>query len=405
MAAPPNPRLLIINSEEVSAWIEKGEVVPRYFNPGDVFESVDLLLTNDDRPDPQALAVMAGDAPIRVHNLPAGRHLLRWTLGYQPRLMRRWAAGAVNIAKALEPNLVRCYGANINAFAASEIKRKVGLPYAVSLHINPDVDVRGRAGGRVERLKMAALARLERRALLDADLVLPVYEPIVPFLRRIGVERYQVAYNMLNDSGICRKTEYAAGEPFEIVSVGRQIAEKRPADLIRAVARLPATRLTLIGDGPEHELLREVAKSSGAGDRIVFRRSVENAELCRMLPAFDLFATHSEYYELSKAVLEAFVSGLPVLLNRRTGDPVPELTPDICMFCESSTEGYRAGLERLIAEPGLRETLGQAAADHAQGSWSPEATEERLASIYRDLLALRSRGFVAAVPSHASPHL
>lgn len=379
-------RLLIVNSEEISAWMDKGEVVPRYFNPGEVFDSIDLLLTNDDRPDPDLLGVMAGRARIRVHNLPTGRHLLRRTLGYQPGLLRRWARGAVELAGAVDPDLVRCYGANVNSFAASEIKRRLGVPYAVSLHINPDVDVRGRAGNRSEALRMAALARLERRGLREADLVLPVYESIAPFLRRIGVERYEVAYNMLHGEDLRRKTDYSAGEPFEIISVGRQIPEKRPSDLIRAVAKLPATRLTVVGDGPDHQMLRDLAASSGAGDRVVFERSVPNDELCRRLPSFDLFATHSEYYELSKAVLEAFVTGLPVLLNRRAGDQVPELTPEICMQVESSAAGYRGGLERMIAEPQLRESLGSAAAERARQSWSPEATEARFASIYRGLL-------------------
>jgi glycosyltransferase involved in cell wall biosynthesis len=381
------PRLLIINSEEISAWMDKGEVIPRYFNPGDVFDSIDLLLTNEDQPDPELLQILAGRARITVHNLPTGPHLLRHTLGYQPWLLRRWADGAVQIARAVGPDLVRCYGANLNAFAASEVRRRLGIRYAVSLHINPEVDVRARATGSAEGLRMRALARLERRGLLGADLVLPVYEAIVPLLRRIGVKRYEVAYNMLHDDGLRRKTGYTAGEPFRIIGVGRQIPEKRPEELIRAVAELPGTHLTLVGDGPQHDELRQIAVESGAPDRVIFERSVPNGELCARLPTFDLFATHSEYYELSKAVLEAFVTGLPVLLNRRTGDPVPELTPDICVLTEPTVQGYRAELERLIADPKLRERLGSAAAARAEERWTPRATETRFAEIYRGLLS------------------
>lgn len=381
-----DPSLLVVNSEAVSEWIAKGEVVPRYLNPGNVFAHIDLLLTNDDRPDPDALRVMAGEASIQVHNLPTAPKLLTRTLGYRPRLLRGWTDRAVELARDLRPSLVRCYGANLNLAAAIEIRRELGVPVAVSLHINPDVDVRARRMSPADRVRAHAAKSLERRGLRAADLVLPVYEPIVSFLERIGIERYEVAYNMLNGENLARKTDYSSTPPFKIISVGRQIAEKRPADLIRAVAQLPQTQLTVVGDGPDHELLQELAMSCGAGDRVVFERSVSNDELCRRLQHVDLFATHSDYFELSKVVLEAFVTGLPVLLNRRRGEPVPELTPEICMLVESSVDGYRAGLERLIAQPELRERLGRAAAARADQQWSPQATEARFAAIYRDLL-------------------
>jgi glycosyltransferase involved in cell wall biosynthesis len=281
---------------------------------------------------------------------------------------------------------VRCYGAHLNAFAALEIRRELGVPFVVSLHINPDEDIRGRLTGFGDRLRAKALSRLERRTLREADLVLPVYQSIVPYLERIGVQRYEVAYNLLPASSLRRKRDYALHEPVEIVSVGRQIPEKLPLRLIEAVAGLPSTRLTLIGDGPEHERLRRAAVESGAAERIAFERVVPNDVLCRRLPEFDVFATHSEYWELSKAVLEAFLSGLPVVLNRRRGEPVPELTDDICVLVEDSAAGYGRALQQLIADPDLRRSLGEAAAERADRLWSPTQTEARLVGVYRRLL-------------------
>ena len=382
-----NPRrLLVIVSEAISEWIGKGEVVPRYFNPGDLFDRVDLILTNDDRPDASAVRAMVGDAEIGVHNLPTGESFFRRTWGYHPAQLRRWARGAVELAAEIEPDLVRCYGANLNAFAAAEIKRILGIPYLVSLHINPDVDVRPHMRGLGPRVRSTALARIERGALRDADLVLPVYRSIVPFLERIGVSRYEVAYNMLAPNRLARKREYPIEGDAAIISVGRQIQQKRPVDLIRAVARTPGAQLTLIGDGPDHEMLRETARATGAADRFHFERAVPNEELCQRLPEFDLFATHSEYYELSKAVLEALIAGLPVLLNRRTGDPIPEVDDEIALLVESSTEGYESGLQRLLGDDALRKRLGTAAADRAAHEWVPEVTEPRFVEIYRDLL-------------------
>ena len=103
--------------------------------------------------------------------------------------MRRWAAPIVALAARARPLLVRCHGNLWNGFAAAEVKRRLGIPYVVSLHCNPDVDsFRGRHGGDwKKRLIGAALQEVEALTLRQADLVLPVYDPVVPYLRRHGV--------------------------------------------------------------------------------------------------------------------------------------------------------------------------------------------------------------------------
>jgi glycosyltransferase involved in cell wall biosynthesis len=387
----PKRVLMIIVSENVSEWLAKGEIVDRYYNPGDLFGEVHLVLTNDDRPDISLLQRAAGRARVEVHNVPPPPHAFRRTLAYRPLLLRRWAAGAVALAARVRPNVVRCHGANLNAFAACEIKRRLGIPYAVSLHINPDEDLRGRAAGRRERLWLASLRAVERHALRRADVVLPVYRAIVPYLNRLGVSRYQVAYNVLNGEHLTRKRDYALHDPVRVISVGRQFDAKNPEQLIRAVAALPDVELTLVGDGPLHERLREVARESGAGDRVGFRRNASNNALCRLLAEQDIFATHSEYWELSKAVLEALLAGLPVVLNRRQGAPVPELTPELAILVENEPEGYAEALRRLISDGERRERLGRTAAAYAHDHWAPEKTEQAIVEIYLGLLGETAR--------------
>jgi glycosyltransferase involved in cell wall biosynthesis len=324
---------------------------------------------------------------VFVHNSPAPSGTFRRTLGYRPRLLRSWATRVVAIASAAKPDLVRCYGANLNAYAASEIKRQLGIPYAVSLHINPDEDVRGRATGVRNRVQLHALRAVERHALRRADLVLPVYEPIVPYLRRLGVTRYRVAYNVLNGRYLRRKSSYALHEPVRVISVGRQFAAKNPEQLIRAVGSLPNVRLTLVGDGPFHELLERTAEATRAPERFVFHRALPNNELCELLASQDVYATHSDYWELSKSVIEALLTGLPVVVNRRPGAPVPELTPEIAFLVENTPESWARALTTLIEDAETRERLGRAGAAVAWRRWAPEATEAAFVEIYRSLLS------------------
>jgi glycosyltransferase involved in cell wall biosynthesis len=377
---------MVIVPEAISEWIDKGEVVDRYYNPGDLFDHVDVVLTNDDWPDPGALQRVVGRAEVSVHSRPLPPGTFRRTLGYRPRLLRRWAAGVVGLARELRPDLVRCHGADVNALAASEVKRVLGVPYAVSLHINPDEDIRGRATDRRERIALRAIRSVERYSLRRADVVLPVYEPIVPYLKRLGVTRYEVAYNSLNGEHLRRKDDYALHEPVRVISVGRLFELKDPEQLMRAVATLDDVQLTIVGDGPLREHLLNVAAELDT-QQIVFRRAVTNDELCELLAEQDLFATHTEHWEISKSVLEALLTGLPVVLNRRSGDPVPELSDEIAVLVDGNTrDDWAAALRRLIDDDGARERLGRRAGEHARARWSPEATESHFVEVYERLL-------------------
>jgi glycosyltransferase involved in cell wall biosynthesis len=377
---------MVIVPDRVSDFVNKGEVTARYYNPGDLFDDVHLVITNDDRPDPAALQKMVGRARLSVHNLPDARAQFVRTLGWRPWLLGSWAQHAVDLARKINPAMIRCHGALLNTFAASVIKRKLGIPYVVSLHINPDEDVRGRAQGMVKRVVTLAQQDIERIGLINADLVMPVYEPIVPYLQRLGVTRYEVCYNSLNSTHLREKDDYGLHRPVRVISVGRQFAEKNPDNLIRAVASLPDVHLTMVGDGSHHVHLRSVAVECGIGDRVDFIPSIANDELCRRLPEFDVFATHSEYWELSKSVIEPLLTGLPVVINRRHGAAVPELTDDICLVIENTVPAYRAALECLIGDDGFRERLGRSAYARAQRDWSPAATEAKFVRIYRKLV-------------------
>jgi glycosyltransferase involved in cell wall biosynthesis len=135
--------------------------------------------------------------------------------------------------------------------------------------------------------------------------------------------------------------------------------------------------------------LRTLVADLGVSDRVKFIPAMANDELCRQLPEFDIFAAHTEYWEISKSVLESLLTGLPVVINRRRGESVPELTPEICMLVDNSTEEYGRAIDHLIHDHHARESLGRAAFAHAQAHWAPAITEAKFAAIYRKVADLR----------------
>jgi hypothetical protein len=63
-------RLLVIVPDRLSDIAGKGEVQPAYYNPGELFDEVHILMTNDDRPPIEPLQYMVGRAKLFVHNSP-----------------------------------------------------------------------------------------------------------------------------------------------------------------------------------------------------------------------------------------------------------------------------------------------------------------------------------------------
>jgi glycosyltransferase involved in cell wall biosynthesis len=114
---------------------------------------------------------------------------------------------------------------------------------------------------------------------------------------------------------------------------------------------------------------------------------VPNDELCDMLSGFDLFAVHTDYWELNKSVLEALLTGLPVIINHRNGPAVPELEgADFVRMVDNTAESYAAAINELMADDEQRAMLGRRAYRHAQAHWSPTATETTVVEIYQNLL-------------------
>src|ERR1039457_3954230 len=123
----PSRPLLVIIPDRLSALLSKGEITDRYYNPGDLFRDVHIVMTNDDTPDPLSLQRTVGSARLHLHNLPAGNSLFVKTLGWRPSLLADWGHRAVELAERIRPALVRCHGVSINAYAAHQIKRSLGI--------------------------------------------------------------------------------------------------------------------------------------------------------------------------------------------------------------------------------------------------------------------------------------
>jgi len=330
-----------------------------------------------------------GSAKLYLHNLPAKGIFLR-SLGWQPWLLKSWTEPAVSLAKEIRPSLIRCHGIDLNLYLAYRIKELLGIPYVISLHNMPDKDPINWK----ERIKLRITEVMRQIALRQADIVLLVYKSIIPYIKRMQVENFEIVYNVLNQEFLRKKDDYHLHQPVRVLSVGRETEGKNPENLIKAIKMLPEVHLTLVGDGTLHTHLQNVVKKCQIEDRVTFYKSIPNDELCNQLVDYDIFATHSDYWGVPKAVMEPLLTGLPVVLNKHKKQPVPEFKDgEFIILVKNTPTGYYYALKRLIENDTFREQLGRKAYTHAQENWAPAKMEAKVVEIYRQIMKKNSKGF------------
>jgi glycosyltransferase involved in cell wall biosynthesis len=270
----------------------------------------------------------------------------------------------------------------LNGFLAYRIKKELGIPYIVSLHTNPPEN-KTLFRNALTRIYWECLERVEQIGLKEADLVLPVYEQVVPYLNNLGIKKYCIAYNMLNGEYLQKKRSYVLHHPIRIIRVGRLIPGLNPENIIRSVKDIPDLKLTIIGTGPLESYLLNLIKTLNLQKKIKLLRSVPNEKLCRMLPNFDVCVINSQYMGISKVLLEALLTGLPCIVNKELKDKVPELRGNFVAVAENNPEGYKKAISSVITNNTYRESLGKKAGAISQGKWSPQKNEDVYCQIYQ----------------------
>lgn len=204
----------------------------------------------------------------------------------------------------------------------------------------------------------------------------------------IDLADFKAAAGAEADAGVRRGLSIPDGAPV-IGTVGRLSEVKRQDVLLRAFARVrqtvPDAHLLLVGDGPLLEELRRLADALDIADSVHFAGYQPHSG--PYLRTMDIFALTSRSEGMPQAVLEASVTGLPVVASRVGGLPeVIEEGVTGMMFPSGDDLALAATLGELLANPARRRTLGEAARARAEARFGVA----RMAGEYhRDFLELR----------------
>ncbi|MFF3006390.1 glycosyltransferase family 4 protein [Kitasatospora sp. NPDC057940] len=169
--------------------------------------------------------------------------------------------------------------------------------------------------------------------------------------------------------------------PLSLVYAGRLDANKSAVTGIEAVAMTSQPhRLTIIGQGPEEEVLRERTRALGIQDRVKFVPFLPRQELWLRFHEFDalVFTTAgSEAFGL--VAIEAQAHGLPVVYANLSG-MAETLRHAGSPFTASNPASLASALDELARDAYWRNALVRAGLDNAR-RYDITSTAKRLAAL------------------------
>jgi glycosyltransferase involved in cell wall biosynthesis len=178
-----------------------------------------------------------------------------------------------------------------------------------------------------------------------------------------------------------------------LLNVGRLVAQKNQAVLIRALACLPNAHLAIAGGGVEEPALRALAVMLGISDRLHLLGAVPTAEVANLCAAADLFVMPSTWETFGLAAVEAAMIGVPQAVADlpvlREVLSVPGVPAPVAFVAPHDVEGWVRTIAESLAAPAPRQTVERFARAIAR-----KYSRARMIESY--LALLRAHGFEGA---------
>jgi len=287
-------------------------------------------------------------------------HGLAYGAGMAANLRRRpWAAPLMlfSMWRALRRTARDTDLVHAHWLLTAVVARFGGKPFVVTLH----------GSGSAGRFSDVELARrrpgLVRALLRPAAAVICVSETVATPVRAAGVDVVVIS------NGVRVPDEVGLpAEPAEVLYVGRLAPEKNVDTLVEAVGDL---NLVVAGDGPLRERF-----PNGLG-------AVPHVEVERLLERATIVVAPCDTEGFGVAVAEAMAFGRPVVAA--AGGALLELVSDGetgLLVPARDVPALRGAVERLLADPELRERLGNAARVRARERFGWDAVIDRTLDVY-----------------------
>ena len=176
-----------------------------------------------------------------------------------------------------------------------------------------------------------------------------------------------------------------ADEAMAVGFLGRLVKEKGLgvfADVVTELARRGVPhKVLVVGEGPARDWF--AARVPGA----IFTGFQTGGDLGRAVAGMDVFFNPSVTETFGNVTTEAMAAGVPVVAARATG-AVDLVEPGVTGFLAEPRDvaGYADAIQRIVADPGLRQRMGEAGHAAALGyRW--DTANDAVIAAYREVLS------------------
>ncbi len=228
---------------------------------------------------------------------------------------------------------------------------------------------------------------LERRAVRRSAAPVALTAPLAVTIRgAVGSTRRPIAVIPFGVDLERFRADWGHRSGRTAVGVG-VVAPVKRWEVAAASVRGTGARLVLVGPTPDPEYANRLR---AFGPEVELTGEVSADELARRLAESDLLLHPSRVELLSGAVVQALASGLPVvggpavaaaIEDGRNGWSVDDRDP------AAFQDGLRRRVGELVADPGLRRTMGEAARASAEERYSWPRVVEQYLELYRAVAA------------------
>ena len=295
----------------------------------------------------------------------------------------------------------------MSGLVAAELKRALGIPFAVTFHALGRV--RRRHQGDADHFPDARFA-IEDRVVAEADAVIaecPQDRDDLIELYRADPSRIAVipcgfdpAEMWPVDQAEARRA-LGLGDERIVLQLGRLVPRKGVDNAIRGVARLRRRgvecRLLIVGGEsndpdprltPEIGRLAEIARAEGVEDRVTFVGRRGRDVLRLYYSAADVFVTTPHYEPFGITPLEAMACGTPVVGSAVGGIKFSVRDGETGLLVPpGDADALGEQLARLFARPSLRRTLGARAQRWVNERFTWARVAQGVSALYEDVRA------------------
>lgn len=372
-------KLCVFPNDPLSAYQEKGEIKPRYFNPKNIFDEIHVISLFDSDANEETVREVAGSAALKIH-VVGKTNLLN---------LNSKKKEIVKIIKKINPDIIRSYNPLLQGWLATKIGKELKIPVVTSLMGDYDRDLRyfARKNKNFKSyLKLLYTRRfLESFAIKNSSAIIIIYEFIKKYAEKMGAKNIHLIYNRIDLFQFSPNVEPIFKETKPVViCVGRLMKEKNQECLIRAIKDLEVV-LLLIGDGPQYKELADIVNELGIKDKVRFERSIPHKDIHQYYASSGVFALPIKYGGFAIPVLEAAASGLPVILPKQEFDPNPELIRDFALLVDNNSESFKDAIEKILSDKMTYKKMVQAGLE-AVKKISSDKMEEKEKDLYLSLI-------------------